>query len=102
MKSKPMKSFEEMIPKQYRPFSKVFSKEESKRLPEHSNQNHIIELIPGATGFHSKIYPLSRDEDIKLKKFIDENLHKGYIVNKLRLKKPYLTCLPTLTYSPHK
>lgn len=77
--SKPVKTFEEMVPEYYRDFAKVFSDEESQRLPEHKPWDHTIELIPEAKGWHAKVYPLSKNEQEELDKFLDENLKKGYI-----------------------
>lgn len=77
--SKPTKTFEEMVPVQYRDFAKVFSEEESHRLPEHKSWDHTIELIPEAKGWRAKVYPLGKNEQEELDKFLDENLKKGYI-----------------------
>ena len=38
-------TFEEMVPKQYRDFAKVFSEEESQRLPEHQPWDHTINFV---------------------------------------------------------
>ena len=40
--AKGKKTFEEMVPAQYRDFAKVFSEEESQRLPEHQPWDHHI------------------------------------------------------------
>ena len=42
------KTFEEMVPEHYRDFAKVFSEDESQRLPEHQPWDHAIDLIPDA------------------------------------------------------
>ena len=42
--AKGKKTFEEMVPVQYRDFAKVFSEEESQRLPEHQPWDHAIDL----------------------------------------------------------
>ena len=40
--------FKEMVPEYYRDFAKVFSEEESQRLPEHQPWDHAIDLEPDA------------------------------------------------------
>lgn len=73
------KSFEEMVPPQYREFAKVFSKSEAERLPERKPYDHAIDLESGATPSYSKIYPMAPAERAALKDFIEDNLRKGYI-----------------------
>ena len=43
--AKGKKTFEEMVPVQYRDFAKVFSEEESQRLPEHQPWDHTINFV---------------------------------------------------------
>ena len=79
-KQKPQKTFEEMVPEQYRQFDKVFSEHESERLPAHKPWDHAIEFAPNAPeSLHTKIYPMSPMEQEELDRFIEENLRKGYI-----------------------
>lgn len=78
-KKKEVKSVEEMVPNEFHEFLKVFSKEASERLPEHKPYDHAIELVPDAKTFHSKVYPLSHNEQEELDKFHKEQLAKGYI-----------------------
>lgn len=73
------KSFEEIVPKQYHQFKKVFSKESFDELPSRKPWDHAIELKPGAEPFRSKIYPLSPNEQVELDAFLDENLKSGRI-----------------------
>ena len=75
------KTFEEMVPVQYRDFAKVFSEEESQRLPEHQPWDHTIDLEEGAIQ-HWKIksYPMSPKEQEELDKFLKEHIAKGYLV----------------------
>ncbi|KAF9802637.1 hypothetical protein IEO21_09853 [Rhodonia placenta] len=79
IKKKVIKTTEESVPKQYHEFLKVFSKEASERLPERKPYDHAIELVPGYSMFHSKVYPLSNNEQEELDKFLKEQLAKGYI-----------------------
>lgn len=77
--SKPVQTFEKMVPEHYRDFAKVFSDEESQQLPEHKPWDHTIELVSEAKGWRAKVFPLSKNEQEELDKFLDENLKKGYI-----------------------
>lgn len=79
-KAKAEKTFEEMVPKEYRGFAKVFSEQEAHRLPAHKPWDHAIDLIPGAPDLiRTKVYPMSLSEQEELNRFLDENLAKGYI-----------------------
>ena len=79
--AKGKKTFEEMVPVQYRDFAKVFSEEESQRLPDHQPWDHAIDLEPDAVK-HWKIksYPMSPAEQEELDKFLTEHVAKGYLV----------------------
>ncbi len=79
--AKGKKTFEEMVPEHYRDFAKVFSEEESQRLPEHQPWDHAIDLEPGAT-LHWKVrtYPMSPAEQVELDKFLAEHIAKEYLV----------------------
>ncbi|KAF9800350.1 hypothetical protein IEO21_10375 [Rhodonia placenta] len=79
IKRKVVKTTEESVPKQYHKFLNVFSKEASERLPERKPYDHAIELVPGYSMFHSKMYPLSNNEQEELDMFLKEQLAKGYI-----------------------
>ncbi|KAF9800263.1 hypothetical protein IEO21_10402 [Rhodonia placenta] len=79
IKKKVVKTAEESVPKQYHEFLKVFSKEASERLPERKPYDHAIKLVPGYSMFHSKVYPLSNNEQEELDKFLNEQLARGYI-----------------------
>ena len=46
--SKAKRTFEEMVPEEYRKYTKVFSEVESQRLPEHQPWEHTIDLKEGA------------------------------------------------------
>jgi hypothetical protein len=79
--AKGKKTFEEMVPEHYRDFAKVFSEEESQRLPEHQLWDHAIDLEPDAV-MHWKVrtYPMSPAEQVELDKFLDEHISKKYLV----------------------
>ncbi|SJL06746.1 uncharacterized protein ARMOST_10088 [Armillaria ostoyae] len=77
---KPKKTFEEMVPADYRSFRDLFSKENFDELPEWKPWDHAIELVPNAKStLDCKVYPLNRDEQEQLDKFLDENLESGRI-----------------------
>jgi len=80
-KAKNARTFEEVVPEQYRDFASVFSEKESERLPERRPWDHAIDLKPGAPEtVRSKVYPMSVNEQGELDKFIEDQLRKGYIV----------------------
>ena len=75
------------IPDEYQRHWKVFSKEESHQLPPSRPWDHAIELKEGAPEvINCKIIPTTMEEDEVLKKFIKEQMEKGYI---WKLKSPY-------------
>ncbi|SJK98948.1 uncharacterized protein ARMOST_02226 [Armillaria ostoyae] len=75
---KPTKTFEEMVPPDYRSFRDLFSKENFDELPERKPWDHAIELIPNAKStLDCKVYPLNRNEQEQLDKFLNENLESG-------------------------
>ncbi|SJL04701.1 uncharacterized protein ARMOST_08071 [Armillaria ostoyae] len=77
---KPTKTFEEMVPSDYRSFRDLFSKENFDELPERKPWDHAIELVPNAKAtLDCKVYPLNRNEQEQLDKFLDENLESGCI-----------------------
>ena len=75
------------IPSHYRQFSQVFDEEASHRLPQHQPWDHTIDLKPDApSSLNCKIYPLTVQEKEALRKWLDEELKKGYIT---KSKSPY-------------
>ena len=79
--TKRKRTFEELVPEHYHYFTKVFSEEESQRLPNHQPWDHAIDLEPDAQ-LHWKVrmYPMSPEEQVELRKFIKEHVAKGYLV----------------------
>ncbi|QRW26231.1 Retrotransposable element Tf2 protein [Rhizoctonia solani] len=73
-----LKAVEE-IPLPYQEFSKVFSEEESSKLPPHRPYNIAIELLPDARPQHGPIYSLGPREDAELKETIEKQLKAGLI-----------------------
>jgi hypothetical protein len=89
-KEKQKQTFEEIVPKDYRQYSKVFSEVESKCLTEHKSYNHAINLKPKTSEtIQSKIYLMLINEQDELDQFLKEHLHKGYItLSKLLIAPP--------------
>ena len=69
------------IPSEYHEFADVFSKKEADKLPEHRPYDHTIPLQNGATPPFGGVYNLSETELSVLRKYLDDNLRKGYIKN---------------------
>ncbi len=77
---KPKRTFEEMVPEDYRSFHDLFSKENFDELPERRPWDHAIELVPNVKStLDCKVYPLNRNEQEQLDAFLDENLESGCI-----------------------
>ena len=75
------------VPEEYQRHLKVFSEEESHRFPPSRLWDHAIELKEGAPeAINCKVIPTTKEEDEALKKFIKEQLEKGYIQ---KSKSPY-------------
>jgi len=69
-----------LIPEQYRRYSNVFLEEEARTFPPDREPNATIKLKPGAPKrIDCKVYPLNLQEREILKKFLSEELDKGFI-----------------------
>ena len=68
-----------LLPKQYHDFLDVFSKKESDVLPEHRPYDHAIKLKEGFPIPNQALYGMSRTEIEELRRYLDENLSKGFI-----------------------
>ncbi|QRW17323.1 Retrotransposable element Tf2 protein [Rhizoctonia solani] len=73
-----LKAVEE-IPLPYQEFSRVFSEEESSKLPPHRPYDIAIELLPDAKPRHGPIYSLGPKEDAELRETIEKQLKAGLI-----------------------
>ncbi|KJZ69153.1 hypothetical protein HIM_11454 [Hirsutella minnesotensis 3608] len=67
------------VPHHYHKFLKAFDQSEAEKLPPHRDCDHEIELQPGTTPPHGPLYSMSEDELLVLRKFLQENLDKGFI-----------------------
>ena len=75
------------IPEHYRQFTRVFDEEASHHLPQHQPWDHTIDLKKDAlASLNCKVYPLTAEEKKALRKWLDEELRKGYITQS---KSPY-------------
>src|SRR5882757_8755855 len=79
--SKAKKNWKEIVPEVYHAFPEVFEDKIFKNLPEHWIWDHEIEFIEGAdlNTVKCPIYPLNKQEEEEMNKFIDENLKMGRI-----------------------
>jgi len=80
-RAKRKRTFEEIVPEQYQQYAKVFSENESERLPSHKPYDHAINLKPEALEtIRLKVYLMPLNEQEELDRFLKENVQKGYIV----------------------
>jgi Reverse transcriptase (RNA-dependent DNA polymerase) len=70
---------ERLLPKEYQDLRKAFSKIESDTLAPHRPYDHRIELEAENTLGYSPLRQHSLEELLAAKKYIEENLHKGFI-----------------------
>ena len=85
------KTIQTQIPEAYHKYKEVFSKWVSYHYPPKQEEDHAIILKEGAPDrIDCKIYCQTEEELEATRKFIEESLAKGYIVN---LKSPYAAML---------
>ncbi|KAI2644696.1 Retrotransposon-like protein 1 [Labeo rohita] len=65
------------LPAEYHNLALAFSKHKASQLPPHRPSD--IDLIPGSTPPKGRIFPLSQPESEAMKKYIEEELAKGFI-----------------------
>jgi len=70
---------EELVPKRFWKWKKVFGKAESERMPVRKPWDHAIELKEGFVPRKGKVYSLSRDEREEVQVCVEDQLRKGYI-----------------------
>ena len=73
------KTPEELVPKEYHKFLKVFSKKESECMPLRKPWDHTIDLKDTFKPKKGHIIPLSPAEQEEVMAFLDDQLRKGYI-----------------------
>jgi len=73
------RKIEEMVPKKFLKWRKVFGKVELKRIPTRKIWDHAIDLKETFEPQKEKIYPLSKNEREEVQNFVEDQLRKGYI-----------------------
>ena len=71
------KTDKELVPKEFHDYLDIFSEEKAHRFPEPWPWDHKIEMKDGFKPKSFKNYNLTPAEQIKLDKFLKENLEKG-------------------------
>jgi len=70
---------EELVPRRFHKWKRVFGKVESKRMPTRKPWDHAIDLREDFVPRKGQIYPLSRTEKEEVQAFMESQLKKGYI-----------------------
>ena len=73
------KTVEELVPRRFWRWKKVFEKEKSKRISTKKPSDHAIEQKEGFVLRKKKVYLLLREERKKIQVFVKDQLQKGYI-----------------------
>ena len=68
-----------LLLKLYTAFLDVFFRKEANTLLKHELYDHAIHLKEGTQAPAFTLYSMSRDEALKLRQYLDENLSKGFI-----------------------
>ena len=79
LEDKPRPDPKSLLPPEFHEFLDVFSRQAADKLPPHRPYDHRIELQPGKEHGYGPLYSMSRDELRVLKKYLDDNLRKGFI-----------------------
>ena len=67
------------LPREYWSHLELFSRKKADELPEHRPYDHRIDLTPGAQPTFGPLYAMSHLELLALRKYLTENLAKGFI-----------------------
>ena len=68
-----------LVPEKFHWWIKVFGKKQSERMPIRKLWDHAIDIKERFMPRKGKVYPLSREEREEVRKFVKEQLRKGYI-----------------------
>ena len=74
-----LRATDEMVPRRFHKYLKVFEKKDSERMPMRKAWDHAINLREEFVPKKDKIYPLSRVEREEVQEFMKDQLRKGYI-----------------------
>ncbi|XP_073669521.1 uncharacterized protein [Paramisgurnus dabryanus] len=75
----PVTSLPDHVPLEYLDLAIAFSKTKATQLPPHRPSDCAIELLPNTVPPRGRIFPLSEPEQQAIKKYIEEELEKGFI-----------------------
>ena len=67
-----LRATEEMVPRRFHKYLKVFEKKDSERMPTRKAWDHAIDLREGFVPKKGKIYPLSRVEREEVQEFVKD------------------------------
>jgi len=73
------KKVEEMVPKRFHEWLKVFGKVELERMLVRKVWDHVIDLNDDFKASKARVYSLSKNKREEVQKFVDKHLRKGYI-----------------------
>ena len=73
------RKIEEMVPKRFLKWKKVFGKVELERMPTRKIWDYATDLKETFKPWKGRIYPLSKMEREEVQKFMENQLRKGYI-----------------------
>jgi len=73
------RKIEEMIPRRFLKWKKVFGKVESERIPTRKVWDYAIDLKEMFKPQKGRIYPLSKNEREEVQSFVEDQLRKWYI-----------------------
>jgi len=76
---KDYRKIEELVPRKFLKWRKVFGKVESERMPTRKIWDHAIDLKKMFKPQKGRIYPLSKNEREEVQNFVKDQLRKGYI-----------------------
>ena len=79
LKGKTLVDLFSKLPPDYHFYANVFLVSESDKLLSQRTYDHAINLEPGIKPDHGPLYGMSRDELLVLKKYLEDNLCKGFI-----------------------
>ena len=74
-----LKAIDEMVPRRFHKYLKVFEKKDSERMLIRKTWDHTIDLREGFVPKKGKIYLLSRVEREEVQEFVKDQLRKRYI-----------------------
>ena len=73
------RKIEELVPRKFLKWRKVFGKVELERMLTRKVWDHAIDLKETFKPWKGRIYPLSKNEREEVQNFIEDQLRKGYI-----------------------